>query len=305
MILGRPVDLRASGLRSTYVVPLGGGRPYPAKVATPLRKAGFGFARPYFTRRTAERVFRDFEDLAEAHREEYATPEEAGVPEELIGHRWDDQTLVLTTDGGRRTRRIPPRHGGRYPLLSRRDWWEVRPRWPGRIWTASQLIRLLEVPTPNRIGMLYAIEATVPTGILVEALELGSPRILELLIRIGAARPGDEAMDAVGSLLNDPSPSVRAEAAHAFEHRGIGRWTRPLMDIARAEGVDEVLELQVRALGTADEGDRADVLAWLNTIRAPQKSSERIRRALRTALEGLGVRADDLPQGEPGTVIGL
>ena len=289
-------------LRETHVV-LGESPPFPAVVATPLARAGLGLVRPYFTRRTVQRILDHLgvgTTLSNAD-----DVEDLGLPPEFLTYRWDGRVLVLGGPDAATEKRILPRADGRYALLTRRDWFEIRPQWRGAIRHASHLIKLLVAETPNGIPLSDAIKATVPTVVLVDALANSpSPDITEQLIRMLAARPEPEAAEAISLYLAATDPFVRAEAAHAFEHRGVGPYVSELLQAARVEQRDDVLQLQVRALGTADPVDAPVVIAWLDGLRGRAAGNLALGRALRVALEGLGIPAADLPDHLGGAIIG-
>ena len=299
-------------LRRSYVVGPGSGRPYPAFLRTPVRKGGLGYVRPFFTGRTVRRILSECERELESATEAPVVPEDSGVPAELIGAVWQGRTLVLNATKGGRQVRIQPLPSGLYPLLTRDHWWEVRPCWPRRFKDAKHLTRLLETPTTNVIPLLIAIQATVPTSLLVDARALasGSGQIQGVVIGLLAERPEPHASESIAGHLVDRSRVVRAAAAHAFEHRGAGVWALSLLGAAKAERDEEVLELQIRALATVAELDRPAVMAWLLKLRRSETTSPNVRRAIRYGLDILGNRSAHDPDFEddvyrPGMIIGL
>lgn len=297
-------------LRRSFVVGPGEGAPYPAYLRTPVRPHGLGYVRPFFTRRTVGRILAETAAEWQRVRDESDAPEESGIPPELIGASWRGRTLVFATEPGMKAKELRPMPSGLYRLLTTSHWWEIRPRWPGRIRSADHLIRLLGTPTANNFPLLNAVSATVPTHVLIDAVPASPAELRDIVVSLLSERREPGASKAIADTLVDASREVRAASAHAFEHQGAGDWASEILAAARVERDQEVLELQVRALATVELPDQASVVEWLSDLGQRPSTKPNVQRAINYALdllEGGRARGDDAEAEtyRPGMMIGL
>jgi hypothetical protein len=229
----------------------------------------------------------------------------AGIPDGVLQSRWDNDRLILGSAGGETIATIRATKDGLYPFLSRHDWTEMRPAWPQRVTSGRQLVRILSSDSPSWIVLIDAIERLVPTPVVIEALNLGSSTVREVLLRVLASRPSPDVATALASCLRDPNQRVRAESAHAFEHRGAGSFGWKLVEAATAESDPDVLELQLRAIATADPNDVPGIREAIKSMSANRELNPRIDRAFRSCLYELGTPGVSDPGPlPPGSIIG-
>ena len=299
----RERDLKSSRLRRSFVASPYGGLMYPAYLRIDAKSDGRGHVRPFFTRRTVTRVLAD---TARLDQEWLASDDDDSF--EPSRFHWEGPDLVVDYSpyhpGWDYPRRFVRNRLGLYAFLDRGDWVEFLPPWPRREPSAQGVLRLLAAPSVNCLPLLDRIKQRVSSVTLRMALEIAGHDAQEQLILILSPRPEPEAAEAISLYLAATDPFVRAEAAHAFEHRGVGPYVSELLQAARVEQRDDVLQLQVRALGTADPVDAPVVIAWLDGLRGRAAANPALGRALRVALEGLGIPAADLPDHLGGAIIG-
>lgn len=284
MLGSEPQTGGRSILRMTTVALAGGGPSYPAFVQRDRPPSRNGHVRPYFTRRTVNRILRDI--IAVERDVAVDLPSEPG-PSTIA--RWSGDRLSIDVSGyvpnrPVRRRSLGPLYDGLYALFDRRDWIEVIPRWPRRPPAAAGLLRLLAVPTPDRRPLLHRIRQDVPSDVLIDALGSGNDDAREVLVRVVGERTEPEARRAVAALLRDPSPGVRAEAAHTFEHFPDPRFGDLLLAAAMAEAEPDVLELQIRAVGASGS---VRAVGWLDAVRTDDGCDARIRDAAVAAISAI------------------
>jgi hypothetical protein len=271
-------------------VALAGGSPtYRSYVRTDEAATKEGRVRPLFTRATADRILRGIQ----GREREYYSKEPKSSRPELTTFQWDADRLVARGRAvGGATMTFAPDRDGLYALFGDDDWLEV-PSWPKHPLDATSLLGLLAQPASDFVLLIDRIQAKVATDVIIEAAKQGNEHAQEILLRILADRAEPEAGSAIAEGLSSSSDGVRAEAAHALEHREDPRWGPHLLRAAQSETDPAVAELLIRAIAASHY--RA-ALPWLESLAADREAPSRMREATTLAIRSI---RDEGPETRP------
>lgn len=264
-----------------HVALAGGGSPYPARISREGRSEVT--RRPLFTRRTVTRILRDIQ----AVEREYVEPRgnDGHATNKETDFHWEGNELKVTGRAvGWKSATYAPNRSGLYPLFDADDWVPAIPRWRIRTDDPSAVLRLFHSRKRHAIFLLDQLERDAPTDVLIAAARRGGYEVQERLLRLLSDRREPGTGKAIAEFLASPSASVRAEAAHALEHRGDRRCGQALLVAARSELDAAVSELMVRALVATRH---SAAIPWLKGLLADPETDQRVRAAAAEAIQSL------------------
>lgn len=208
----------------------GGGPSYPAVLISDV-----GRFRPYFTRRTVNRIVKDVRT--------------AWADDPYIEATWEGETLELRErlDELWRRRRIKPTSAGLYPLFPAQDWHQWPRSWRPSTLTPRRIAALIRAPSRDKMPLLYHL-TKVPARKLVGAIEFLDDDQRPLIVDVLRDRQNRDAADELDRLLGNEDSALRGVAAHAMAHRTDTSPARIAAALER-ESDGSATELMLVALG--------------------------------------------------------